>query len=274
MGRHFKPWRITFVDNCHPQLIRGKCKDSTDTALTKDTPLTASFRVAPIEDNKAFEACAELNPTFPQIQSCFQSLPATRPHHRQTARSHNCLWLPRARHRPRHARKNLRARRNRMDRPIGSTSCAIVGDRQLVTYHAGYKALANLFKAYESEYLSGTSHKRCTDSPSSLPPRKEPSHLSADPSHQGFVQGYKGGTVEHDTLGALGIPSLNLPWFGSPKYDEMSRLTTVKSCGYHFVQWMPKMNGLQWDTNYVNLERMQRLCRDDLFHLPFNVHKK
>ena len=101
--------------------------------------------------------------------------------------------------------------------------------------------------------------------------------------------GYKGGTIERDTLETLGIPSVNLERFGCPKYDDMSRLTTVKSCGhhekplvhhcpqvecYHFVQSMQKMNGLSWDTNYVNLERLQPLCRQDPFYLLINVNTK
>ena len=49
MGRYFEPWRITFLDNCHPHLVRGRCKDSSssDTPLSQDVPLTARFQVEP-----------------------------------------------------------------------------------------------------------------------------------------------------------------------------------------------------------------------------------
>ena len=39
------------------------------------------------------------------------------------------------------------------DEPVLQGRCAVVGDRQLVTYDTGYTALSMLFKAYESEFL-------------------------------------------------------------------------------------------------------------------------
>ena len=43
------------------------------------------------------------------------------------------------------------------------------------------------------------------------------------------IVAYKGGRVEQDLLREMGLPSLDLEVFGCPKFDNMTRLTTVAS---------------------------------------------
>ena len=72
------------------------------------------------------------------------------------------------------------------------------------------------------------------------------------PKDRPFVA-YKGGHLEKDFLKRLGIPSINLELFGCPKFDDMTRLQTITSCGhhlhpsrhhcpkvecFHFIKWM------------------------------------
>ena len=85
---------------------------------------------------------------------------------------------------------------------------------------------------------------------------------------------YKGGRFEKDLLYELGLPSFNLEEVGCPKFDRMTRLRSIASCGqhrdplnhhcpkvecYHFVQWMRCRQHLPYDQRYVNTNRANRL---------------
>ena len=87
--------------------------------------------------------------------------------------------------------------------------------------------------------------------------------------------GCKGGRVEMEILSKMGIPSVNLEHLGCPKFDTMTRLATMGSCGhhakplchhcpqvecYHFMQWLRKTLKLPRDCNFVNIERALRLA--------------
>ena len=83
---------------------------------------------------------------------------------------------------------------------------------------------------------------------------------------------YKGGTLEKDLLDTLNIPCWNLEEAGCPKFECLSRLGTVSSCGqhknflhhhcprvecYHFVQWVRRYAlNVSHDTNYINWHRL------------------
>ena len=85
---------------------------------------------------------------------------------------------------------------------------------------------------------------------------------------------YKGGTVEKTLLDRLNIPCWNLELLGCPKFEQLSRLKTVSSCGqhrhvfkhhcpvvetYHFVQWLRCQLSLPYDTAYVNWNSVTRV---------------
>ena len=85
---------------------------------------------------------------------------------------------------------------------------------------------------------------------------------------------YKGGQVEKDMLAKLGIPSLDLETVGCPRFESLTRVVTVGSCGhhtnplrhhcpqvecYHFMQWLRKTLHLPYDFHFVNLERACKL---------------
>lgn len=52
------------------------------------------------------------------------------------------------------------------------------------------------------------------------------------PKDKPFVA-YKGGHIEKDFLARLGVPAVDLEWFGCPKYDSIKDLSTIASCGHH-----------------------------------------
>ena len=74
------------------------------------------------------------------------------------------------------------------------------------------------------------------------PPQRcrSPRHLAKDflelysnlPTDRPYVA-YKGGHFEKNFLHRLGIPSFNLELIGCPKFNDMTRLATIASCGYH-----------------------------------------
>ena len=48
------------------------------------------------------------------------------------------------------------------------------------------------------------------------------------------VIGYKGGCCERDLLASIGIPSVNLEWFGCPKANGLiDRWVWLETCGKH-----------------------------------------
>ena len=84
---------------------------------------------------------------------------------------------------------------------------------------------------------------------------------------------YKGGTLERDLLQRLNIPCWNLEEAGCPKFERLSRLGTISSCGqhknflhhhcprvecYHFVQWLRRYLNLPYDMNFVDWSRLNR----------------
>ena len=85
---------------------------------------------------------------------------------------------------------------------------------------------------------------------------------------------YKGGHLERDFLKRWNIPHYNLEEAGCPKFEKLSRLRRIASCGQHvstlhhhcprvecahFGQWVRARLGLSYDTDYIHVERSHRL---------------